>query len=139
MNTRQNVPIEDDNQAVGRSNPAPTDGVRTTRRGAISTPLSPNRPDGRRDAASAPRDANRMGTGQRVTIDLTESPVAGRPTTNEPVVRMDVDREQTLEPMDVEGLGMGVQMGLAGLTGNTIEDERGAEFWNIPGAAAFLL
>jgi hypothetical protein len=47
---------------------------------------------------------------------------------------MDVDREPTLEPMDVEGLGMG----LGALTRNgAVEGEGAAAFWNIPGAAVF--
>lgn len=130
MNTRQNVPIEDDEPTVVRSNPAQMDAGRANRRGAISNGF-PDRPVARRDTASAPGD--RTATGQRNTIDLTESP-AGRSRTNEPVVRMDVDREQTLEPMDVEGLGMG----LGGLTRNgAVEGEGAAAFWNIPGAAVF--
>jgi hypothetical protein len=129
MNTRQNVPIEDDEPTVVRNNPA-QDATRTNRRNAVSN-VFPDRPDVRRETASVPGD--RPAPGQRATIDLT-SP-AGRPRTNEPVVRMDVDREQTLEPMDVEGLGVGLG---AGLTRNgAVEGEGAAAFWSIPGAAVF--
>ena len=143
MNTRQNVPIGDDEQAVVRYSAAQMAGLRTNRRDAIANVALMNdtetwrlgQPNHQADA-----DLPRPATGQPSTIDLTESPATVRPRTREPTQRMDVDRrERTVEPMDVEGLGMGVEMRLGGLGRNRADGNGGEDFWNVRGGAAFGL
>jgi hypothetical protein len=142
MNTRQNVPIGDDGQAVVRYSAAQMAGMRTNRRDAIANVVLMAETDTRRLAQAnnqAHEDANRPAGGEPSTIDLTESPATIRPRTRQPVQRMDVDRERTGEPMEVEGLGMGVEMGAGGLARNRGDGNGGEEFWNVGGGAAFGL
>lgn len=142
MNTRQNVPIGDDEQAVVRFSAAQMAGMRTNRRDAIANVVLMAETDNRRLAQpnnQAREDANRPAGGEPSEIDLTESPATIRPRTRQPVQRMNVDRERTGEPMDIEGLGMGVEIGAGGLARNRVGGNGGEEFWNVSGGAAFGL
>ena len=142
MNTRQNVPIGDDEQAVVRYNAAQMAGLRTNRRDAIANLVLPTEADNGRPGQpnlQGQADPNRPTTEEPSTIDLTESPATVRPRTREMTMRMNVDRERTVEAMNVEGLGMGVQMGTGGLARDRVDGNGGEEFWNVSGAAAFGL
>lgn len=138
MNTRQNVPIGNDEQPIVRTRTIPGEGpaagARITRRDALT--MVP-------DTATARADSIPGTTRRAVTrVDLTDGR-PGLPRRNETVIGMDVDRERTLEPMDVEGLGMGVDMGMGGLgTHDAVgrgEEEGVAGAWNVHGATAFGL
>ncbi|KAJ9125143.1 hypothetical protein QFC22_000097 [Naganishia vaughanmartiniae] len=115
MNTRQNVPIGNDEQPVVRGGvrsvpgEGPTAGTRLPRRDALTHPL----PDG----DGVPRPDSIPGTTRRgvTRVDLTDGR-PGLPRRNETVIGMEVDRERTLEPMDIEGLGAGVDNMVHGAT-----------------------
>jgi hypothetical protein len=149
MNTRQNVPIGNDEQPVVRGvrpvpGEGPAAGTRLTRRDALTMP-----PDGVGAAAIARPDSIPGTTRRAVTrVDHTDGR-PGLPRRNETVIGMDVDRERTLEPMDIEGLGMGVDMGMNVGMGMGAHDADGgageegagaaAGVWNVHGATAFGL
>ncbi|KAJ9102953.1 hypothetical protein QFC19_004509 [Naganishia cerealis] len=126
MNTRQNVPIGNDEQPVTRTRPIPV-----TRRDAVANTALPH------DTAARPDSI--PGTTRRgiTRVDLTDGR-PGLPRRNETVIGMDVDRERTLEPMEIDGLGMGVTMGLGGMMEGQDADGT-AGLWNVHGVAAFGL
>ncbi|KAJ9108772.1 hypothetical protein QFC21_000092 [Naganishia friedmannii] len=139
MNTRQNMPIgNDEQQPVGRgARPVPGEGpaagARVGRRDALTVP-----PDVAAAAVARP-DSVPGATRRAVTrVDLVDGR-PGLPRRNETVIGMDVDRERTLEPMDVEGLGMGAHdaVGRGGAGGG--EAAAAAGVWNVHGATAFEL